>query len=191
VIHSSMHIQTATSPSRLLALIQHHPLVSFFLLAYALSWGYELLFIGLLRLPISIPELFGPIVAGFVMTALIEGRPGVRRLLSRFVLWRVNVRWYVFVLVGIPAVFVLAIIVVPGALGSFKVPSLAGWLLYPLFFLAVLLIGGPLLEEPGWRGFALPRLQERWGPVIGSLILGVLWAVWHFPPVRCGSVVCG
>jgi uncharacterized protein len=45
----------------------------------------------------------------------------------------------------------------------------------------VILVGGPLLEEPGWRGFALPRLQEKFGPLAGTIVLGLLWAAWHYP----------
>jgi membrane protease YdiL (CAAX protease family) len=94
-------------------------------------------------------------------------------------LWRVPVRWYLFVALGIPALYLLGILLVPGARTSFIRPSLTTSLLYPVLFFAVLVLGGPLFEEPGWRGFALPRLQARWGPLVGSLILGALWGTWH------------
>jgi membrane protease YdiL (CAAX protease family) len=48
-------------------------------------------------------------------------------------------------------------------------------------FVLTLLLGGPLLEEQGWRGFALPQLQEKYGPLGGTLLLGILWAAWHYP----------
>ena len=86
-------------------------------------------------------------------------------------------------LVGVPVIVLLGAIVVPGVLGSFQpliVPLLVG---YPLAFATTFFLGGPLGEEPGWRGFALPRLQGRSGPLVGSLILGVLWALWHLPTV--------
>jgi membrane protease YdiL (CAAX protease family) len=54
-------------------------------------------------------------------------------------------------------------------------------LLYPVFYIVLLAIGGPLTEEPGWRGFALSRLQQRWGPLVGTAILGLMWAAWHLP----------
>src|SRR5918995_6323127 len=131
-------------------------------------------------MPVSI--FMGPFLAAFVMTGVTEGRAGVRRFLRRFVLWRVGLRWYLFVLVGVPALFVLSLIVLPGVLGSFQglgalLPplSLLGWFVYAFF------PGGALGEEPGWRGFALPRLQSLHGPLLGSLILGPLWALWHLP----------
>lgn len=125
------------------------------------------------------PELFGPILDAFVMTAVTSGRAGVKHLLRRFVLWRVGTVWYLFALVCIPAIYFFGIVLVPGGLGSFKAPAVTMSLLYPVLFLVVLVLDGPLFEEPGWRGFALPRLQERWGPLAGSVILGALWATWH------------
>src|SRR5689334_2535143 len=81
-----------------------------------------------------------------------------------------------------PAVYVLGVLLLPGAAASFTPPRSAEWLVFPglIGFIATLLIGGPLLEEPGWRGFALPHLQPRFGPLGGTVLLGVLWAVWHF-----------
>lgn len=168
-----------------ITLIRRYPILSYFLIAYAFSWTYVLVFLVFWPLPDTLvtqtPELFGPILAGFVMTAVTSGKVGVKQLLRRFVLWRVGTVWYLFAVVGIPAIYFLSIAFVPGALSSFKAPTVTMSLLYPLLFLVVLVLDGPLLEEPGWRGFALPRLQERWGPLAGSVILGVLWAAWHTP----------
>lgn len=165
--------------------LRQRPLLFYFLIAFGFTWTYVLVVLVLLRVPLnlwtSIPTISGPTVAGFIMTAVTEGKSGIRRLLQRFVLWRVNIVWYLLVLVGIPIVFVLGTIILPGALASFQALPLNSWLLYPVTFVLVVLVGGPLLEEPGWRGFALPRLERQWGPLGGSLILGILWATWHFP----------
>ena len=166
-------------------LLRRHPLISFFVMAYAISWTYVIVFLIVWPLPDTIvtdtPELLGPVVAGFVMTAVMSGRAGVRQLLRRFVMWRVNGAWYLYALLAIPALYVIGVALVPGALGSFKAPSLTMSLLYPVFFIVVLVLDGPLLEEPGWRGFALPRLQARWGPLVGTVILGIMWGSWHAP----------
>jgi membrane protease YdiL (CAAX protease family) len=178
------------------SLLARHPLVFYFLIAYAGAWLVEvpvaLSETGTGLLPFTIPRpvialalavatFVGPTLSAFVMTGMIEGRIGIRRLLRRYVLWRVGLRWYLFVLLAIPAIELLGAIVVPGALASFQPLTLSLVLTYPVAFVSTFILGGPLGEEPGWRGFALPRLQPLHGPLLGSLILGVLWACWHLP----------
>jgi membrane protease YdiL (CAAX protease family) len=177
-------------------LLARHPLVFFFLIAYAGAWLLEvpiaLSETGTGLLPFTIPTpllalaiaaatFVGPTLSAFIMTGITEGRIGIRRLLRRYVLWRVELRWYLFVLLAIPAIELLGAIVVPGALASFQPLTLSLVLTYPVAFVSTFILGGPLGEEPGWRGFALPRLQPLHGPLLGSVILGILWALWHFP----------
>jgi CAAX protease family protein len=190
-------VQPAAPHRGFKVLLVRHPLVSFFVMAYAFSWivwapwvlgedGARLLpsawtgpLSGLL-LPAGI--LAGPTLSAFIMTGVTEGRSGVRRLLGRYVLWRVGIRWYLFALLGIPLLMVLGTMIVSGDLPNLG--ALGGLSFVPgylVFFMLVLLIGGPLLEEGGWRGFALPRMQPLYGPLVASLILGVLWALWHLP----------
>src|SRR5918994_5141845 len=173
-------VQPAAPHRGIRALLARHPLVSFFVLAYAGTWLTELPYVlsedGSGLLPYSSPLLIwtspltvfmGPFLAAFVMTGATEGREGVGRLLRRFVLWRVGLRWYLFALVGVPVLAVLSAIVMPGALASFQ--GLASLAPLPLLgiFVYILFLGGPLGEEPGWRGFALPRLQRLHGPLVG------------------------
>ena len=81
------------------------------------------------------------------------------RLLRRIVRWRVGLRWYLFALVGLPMVMVLGTIIRPGALESLNISAQPLTLAYLNAFVSMALIGGPLFEEPGWTGFAQPRLQ--------------------------------
>ena len=183
-------VQPAAAHQGVLA---RHPLLFFFIIAYAGTW--------LVWLPLALSEdglascrfvvlgigvfcyraFLGPFFSAFIMTGAIEGRAGIGRLLRRMVLWRVGLGWYLFVLSGIPAIVVLGVFVLPGAWHRFKdsLPSSPLALAHPLRLRA--LPDGPLGEEPGWRGFALPSLQRLYGPLVGSLILGPLWALWHLP----------
>jgi membrane protease YdiL (CAAX protease family) len=190
-------VQAAAPRRGIRALLARHQLVSFFVLAFAGTWLVELPYVlstygaGLLQFssplltlliwtaPVSV--FMGPFLAAFVMTGATEGREGVGRLLRRFVLWRVDFRWYLFAFVGIPVIAVLSVVVIPGVLGSFKGLGALAPLSLLGVFVYVLFLGGALGEEPGWRGFALPRLQSLHGPLLGSLILGPLWALWHLP----------
>src|SRR5215213_1330645 len=184
----------AVSPLR--GLLIRHPLVSFFTMAYALTWlawsPWYLSEDGVGLLPFdgegisdylnTVALIMGPTLSAFIMTGAIEGREGVRRLLRRIVLWRVGLGWYLFVLAGIPAIIVLSTVILPGALASFEASAVPSTLfLYVVAGPVFLFIGGPVFEEIGWRGFALPRLQRLHGPLVGSLVLGTLWGLWHLP----------
>src|SRR6266545_4850971 len=161
---------------------RRRPLIGYFGLAYGFTWIYVLLLLIRPNLPFT-PAIIGPTAAALIMTAVTGGRAGIGQLLHRLVRWRLGISWYLFVLVGIPLVYLLGAIVVAGG----RLPDVPGSLLlrlaqsYPIGFVFTFFTGGPLFEEPGWRGFALPRLQQRYRPLAGSLILGVLWALWHLP----------
>ena len=185
--------QPATPQQGVLA---RHPLISFFVMAYAFSWivwsPWVLSEEGISLLPFELSDatsgllnaaaiLLGPTLSAFIMTGITEGRVGVRRLLRRIVLWRVGLRWYLFALIGIPVVMALGTVILPGGLASIRSLGLGYVLSYLSVFPLVLVLGGPLFEEPGWRGFALPRLQPLHGPLVGTLILGLMWALWHLP----------
>src|SRR5215203_6166145 len=189
-------VQPAAPQRGLKALLARYPLTSFFVMAFAFSWivwsPWVLSEAGAGLLPFQLPDwttgiltpaaiLLGPTLSGFIMTGITEGREGIRRLLHRMVLWRVGLRWYLFALIGIPVVMALGMIILPG--GPALLLTLGpGYLLsYLGSFVLAIIVGGPLLEEPGWRGFALPRLQPLHGPLVGTLILGLLWGLWHLP----------
>ena len=178
-------------------LLARYPLTSFFVMAYAFTWIVWVPWVlgqdGVGLLPIKIGQaasgylnaaaiLAGPTLAAFIMTATTEGREGVRRLLGRLVLWRVGIRWYLFALLGVPLIMLIGTMVYSGylpKLGALGGPSYL--LSYLGTFALVIVLGGPLFEEIGWRGFALPRMERLHGPLLASLILGVLWALWHLP----------
>jgi uncharacterized protein len=176
--------------SRLSSVVKQHPLIAFFVLTYALTWlAWPMWASGLY--PIAPVFSFGPFLAALVVLAITRGKSGVGGLLRRMVRWRVGLRWYAAALL-IPAGITLAAAVLNVLLGA-QAPSsaeLGGWTgLLPLF-LAVLLIPGlgGAWEEPGWRGFALPRLQTGRSALLASLILGVLIAGWHLPLMFVGQV---
>jgi membrane protease YdiL (CAAX protease family) len=189
--------QNPTLPGRARALIARNPLVSFFTLAFALSWiawtPYVLGKTGLGVEPdFDFPEILGttqllgvlpgaylgPILAAFVVTAAAEGRPGLRRWAGRLLKWNVNWRWYAGAILGVPAALVVTSLALIG--GEIHLPSSMVFVaLVPGLVLQLVTTG--LAEEPGWRDFALPHLQPRFGPLRGTLILGPLWGLWHLP----------
>lgn len=172
-------------------LLGRYPLVFYFVFAFGFSWFMflpgVLMYYGVLNLSpnavrlLAISGLLGPILSGFIMTAVIEGKPGMSCLTRRIARWRVGLQWYVFAIVGLPGVMLLATIIRLGALESLDISGRPFALSYLQSFISITVIGGPLFEEPGWTGFAQPRLQRSYGPLAGGLILGSLWALWHLP----------
>ncbi len=179
--------QSTTPSHRLVQLMRRHPLLFYFLLAFGFTWAYELTVYRVLLTPsspwgvlLTLALILGPTLAAFLMTAVTQGRAGILQLLRRYVLWRVGIPWYLLVLLGVPALLLIAILLLPGALSAFRLPALSFWPTYLIEYLLFVLFE-TLGEEPGWRGFALPRLQQRSGPLLGTLLLGVLWGLWHLP----------
>jgi membrane protease YdiL (CAAX protease family) len=121
------------------------------------------------------------------MMRVLAGKDGPKMLRKRVRRLRIGWVWYLVTLLGIPAVFVAALLVQPGALESFQGVTLRVVVSYPIYFVIVFFGGGPLGEEIGWRGFALPRMQQRYGALGGTLLLGVLWTCWHLPDFLTAS----
>jgi membrane protease YdiL (CAAX protease family) len=184
------------------AFVRHHGLVSFYALAYALSWTAWLPYVlsqyglGVIRVPfpsvlgtgelagqlggILLGAYLGPLGAAFIVTAVSEGRPGLRRWRGRLFRWGVGWKWYALALVGVPALIAAGTLALPGAAAGLRLPSLGLFLVY-VPFLALQMLTTGLAEEPGWRDFALVRHQRLHGPLLGTLVLAPLWAGWHAP----------
>lgn len=163
------------------------PLQLYWLLAFGITWGAGglALLTGNIRdgaghplHPLHYLAAFGPSIAGFIMAAATEGRAGVRQLLARLVPARGNVPWYAAVLLGFPAASLAAACL----LDRDSLSALPSWpRLICLVPITLVLDTGPLGEEFGWRGFALPRLLRRQSPLMAALLLGVIWWAWHLP----------
>ncbi|MDT0300668.1 CPBP family intramembrane glutamic endopeptidase [Streptomonospora wellingtoniae] len=174
--------------------VKGRPMASFFTLAISLSWiawtPYILSGHGLGLADFEIPGLWsqlllmlpgaylGPIFSAFLVTAAADGREGLRVWAGRLLKWRINWRWYALSLLGVPAALVLCGL--PFAGGDVQLPPLVVLAAYiPGLVLQFLTTG--IAEEPGWRDFALPRMQPYFGPLLGTLVLGVIWGIWHLP----------
>ena len=162
--------------------IRRHPLPAFFLLAYAFSWwpaiSYALTGTG--------PTILscGPFLAAVAVLSLTGGRPGLKALFRSMRKWRVGARWWAVAILA-PVVMTAIATALNVAFGAPTPTSedFGTWtnvLPTALIILLVPLFGGAW-EEPGWRGYALPRLLAGRSPLTASLVLGVLWAIWHVP----------
>jgi membrane protease YdiL (CAAX protease family) len=214
--------RSATSSSEPPPAFDAKPLLAFFLLAYGISWGWviALAVTGQTVVqgdgwPTHFPSLLGPLIAAFIVTGWTAGRQGTRQLVDRMRRWRIGARWWLAAVS--PLLFFVTALTVMGVTGNApprgdfaRFSGLPAAIGIAGVAVAVVVVNG-FGEEAGWRGYALPQLEQRFGPVAASLVLAVLWAGWHLPqffvldsyedfsagmiPVfffglACGSVVC-
>lgn len=174
-------------PNKQDALIRRYPVASYFALAFTISWmgafvvaaphllRHEPLpkMTGILMFPVM---LLGPSCSGILLTRVVDGRSGLRDLFSRMLLARVPLRWYAALF--IPPILVLTVLLLLETLVS---PVYA-----PNRFFIGILFGIPagFLEEIGWMGYVFPKMRAQSSGLAASILLGLLWALWHLPVIN-------
>ena len=174
--------------------IHHHPILSYYLLVFAISWGGILILIGgpdhipdtneraeRLFVPALLIMFAGPFLSGILVNFLIDGMKGLRNLFSQFLKWRTETRWYLIAILTGP-IIVAAVLF---GLSLFNQQFLPGIITAEdkigliIFGVSWGLFGGGLLEETGWTGFAILQLRKHYNILSTGLIVGILWGVWR------------
>src|SRR5260370_21937910 len=179
--------QTSVASAKHGSFVSRHPIVSYFLLTFTISWMGALAvaaphvlrrqslpkITGLLMFPVM---LLGPSIAGIVLTRIVDGRGGLRQLFSRMFLAKFSGLWYITLL--IPPTMILAVLLLTQAFVSRAYT--------PNYFFMGILFGMPagLLEEIGWMGYAFPKMRSQSNGLTASIQLGLLWSLWHLPVIN-------
>lgn len=175
---------TPPARTRIRRVVRRYPLASFFVLAFAWTWTYAaIVFVAIGSSPgilaRGVVSTWGPLVAAAIVTRACGG--SLRAWAGRVTKWRVRPRWYLFALV-LPFAFEgqLAVSALHVASGGSIDLAPSPWWHYVANFLLVMFFAGSL-EEFGWRGFAQPRLQERYSALTAAIVVGIAWGLWHLP----------
>jgi membrane protease YdiL (CAAX protease family) len=165
------------------SVVKRYPLVTFFILTYIFSWwGYFIPGLEVGQIPL------GPVVAALIVVPITGGKAGLKEWASRIVRWRVGLKWYAIALL-LPMALAVAAVTLNVLMGAADLTfaHLSDPIdLLIVVFLEIFLIVG-LGEEPGWRGYALPRLQEGRSALSATLILAVFGVIWHVPLFLTGD----
>ena len=188
--------EPAASTSGMRALIRRHPVAAYVIMTTTGAW-LGLLPVLFLNATLSTPYriIFGILalaLPAFLVTAIADGRAGVRDLLAGALRWRVGIRWYALALLGIPAAMLL---LATTFLGTAPLAALGDkWsLLFTVFLPEVLVavVTAQLFEELGWTGFVQQRLQQRHGALRASLLVALAFTLWHVPIYLIGAPISG
>ncbi|UCG70250.1 MAG: CPBP family intramembrane metalloprotease [Thermoplasmata archaeon] len=176
--------------------VKRHPVLTYYVLVFAISLGAILATIALTGMPTTkeqmavilpvliVNNLLGPSVSGLLMIGLLDGRAGFRDLRARLGRWRVSARWYVIALLLAP-LLIMAVLMVLSLFSPVYLPGIftrddkMACLMMGLF--SGIFVG--ICEELGWTGFVTPRLRQRYSVLSTGLIIGVLWGAWHILPM--------
>jgi uncharacterized protein len=173
--------------------VKEHPLISYFVLAYAISWAIVAPLIASAQgftdvpVPFALHYLndYGPLLAALITAGIANGTEGLRDLFGRIVKWRVGLGWVLVAALSPLAVYGIAVGVVVGLgdpppdlsrLGTMAYIPYLGWVAW-IFWILTVGIG----EETGWRGYALPKLQSHMSALSATLIVTLFWVGWHLP----------
>lgn len=183
--------------------MRQHPIAAYFMIAFAITWALHTPMVlgrnGLGIFSYEVPmalfvilfilgAMAGPTLGAFLVTNALEGKEGRQKLFRRYRQWRVGLPWYGLAIFGFPMIYLIAGSIVLGNvpiadLGSNWTTFFSPYLIAVLIFPAIITWG----EEPGWRGFALTRMQEYYHPLLSSVIVGFMHALWHLPVFMLAS----
>lgn len=177
------------------AFIKKHAVLTYFVLTLIFTWGCMALAVSPGGFPITDEQfetsgalvymamLIGPSGAGLLLTGILDGQAGFRRLFSRLSKWRVDARWYAVAVLAAPFMITTILIGLSRLSIEFQ-PAIFTSADKPALVLSSIVAGlfVGLFEELGWTGFAVPRLNRRYGVLTTGLIVGFVWGAWHFPP---------
>lgn len=169
------------------AFLHHHAVLVYFSIVLLISWGGGLIVEGtkliqhepiqptdaLLLFPIIVVSVA---VTGIALISSIDGKRGLRDLLTRMGRWRVSIGWYALALLTAPALILLVLFLFRTLISPMFTPQLR------LFYILFGIFPG-VLEEIGWTGFAFPRMRVKHSALSAAALLGVLWGLWHAPVV--------
>jgi membrane protease YdiL (CAAX protease family) len=174
-----------------------HPIAAYFTLVFAITWALHAPMVlgkqGLGIFPYEVPmalvvilfilgAITGPTLSAFLVTNTLDGKEGMRKLFRRYGQWRVGLPWYVLAIFVMPTIYIMAGSIVLGRVPLADIA--ANWTTFFSPFLVAILIFPALItlgEEPGWRGFALTRMQEHYHPVLSGAFVGFMHSLWHLP----------
>jgi CAAX protease family protein len=173
------------------AFVQKHSIAAYFVLALAISWCASLLTLGpkflagepLLMadaLPGLVGMMLGPSLSGIVLTWIVDGKPGLQALFSRMGRWNVGLRWWAAALLLFPGLLLIVLLLLAGLISPAYLPG------FEILGIAYGLFAG-FFEETGWTGFAVPRMQRKFGALTAGVLLGLIHGIWHIVADFMGS----
>lgn len=175
--------------------MKKYSLSIFFFLTFALTWSMWAPAVSIKAgggasllgpdSPVGQLGRWAPGIVAILLTVIITGEKGVGELFRPLKIWRVNIGWYLFALLLQPVLFIIARWLDSLFGNTYEIISPLSTVEAPLAFVIpvviITAIPGAFMEELGWRGFALPRLQTRNNALFASIILGLVWGIWHIP----------